>query len=280
MDEPTFSKFLAATQSVYGPIAIELHSIPPVSQSLYNRSPCWTPPLLAEGEGRYLWTDAFGVVNFLTLFKSTSERRYLVFAADLITAVHESLGWTRDRTRRLPGATDKSPLAGGLRIGKKEELGPDGDGQYHHYLTLWMFVLNRMAVATGQEWYNEQAIILAKSIHDKFVYERHSSRPRMYWKMSTDLSKPLVTSEGNLDPIDGYLTLRLLQKTAEEMGCKGDELEEELRDYKKIVDMKWAGYESSDALDIGMALWSAHWACQEEDWARGLCERMLHCLGM
>jgi len=42
-------------------------------------------------------------------------------------------------------------VAGGLAIGKKDELGRDGDGQYHHYLTLWMFELNRMAVATGQE---------------------------------------------------------------------------------------------------------------------------------
>ncbi|RPB20883.1 hypothetical protein L211DRAFT_863152 [Terfezia boudieri ATCC MYA-4762] len=272
MDEATFRKFLAATQSVYGPIELDTYTIPP----------SWFPPLLTEGEGRYLWTDAFGVVNFLTLFKSTGDRRYLIFAADLITAVHECLGRTRDRTRRLPGATDESPLAGGLRIGKKDELGPDGDGQYHHYLTLWMFALNRMAVATGQEWYNKQAINLAKSIHDKFVYQRHSSRPRMYWKMSMDLSKPLTTSEGNLDPIDGYLTLRLLKKTAEEnhMGGGGDKLDEELRDYKKIVDKKWAGYESSDALDIGMTLWSAHSSlgCQEEDWARGLCERMLHCL--
>ncbi|KAF8420250.1 hypothetical protein EV426DRAFT_634161 [Tirmania nivea] len=281
MDEPTFKKFSTATLSVYGPI--ELDYIRPLSRSepLSDYSPSWTPPLLTEGEGRYLWTDAFGVLNFITLFKSTSDRRYLTLAADLIIAVHETLGRTRDRSTRLPGATDQSPLGGGLRIGKKYELGRDGDGQYHHYLTIWMFALNRMSVATGQEWYNAQAIILAKSIHDKFFYQRNSSRPRMYWKMSVDLTKPLAISEGNLDPIEGYLVLRLLQQTATEMhlGCKGPELDEELRDYKKIVDTKLPGYESSDPLDIGMTLWVAHWGCQDEDWARGLSERMLHCLG-
>jgi len=66
------------------------------------------------------------------------------------------------------------------------------------------------------------------------------------------------------------------------LGCTGDELYEELRDYKKIVDTQWAEYESSDPLDIGMSLWSAHpiLGCQEEDWAGGLCDRMLHSLGM
>ncbi len=34
--------------------------------------------------------------------------------------------------------------------------------------------------------------------------------PRMYWKMSTDLSRPLVASSGLHDPLDGLLTLREL----------------------------------------------------------------------
>ena len=284
MDEPTLRKFLDATQSIYGPIELSTIDIPPIGQFLYNRSPSWTPPLLTEGGGRYLWTDAFGVVNFLTLFKSTGDRRYLIFAADLITAVHESLGRTRDHTRRLPGATDKSPLGGGLRIGKKDENGQDGDGQYYHYLTLWMFALNRMAVATGQEWYNKQAIALARSIHDKFIYKRHSSRPRMNWKMSIDLSRPLAICDRNLDSITGYLTLRLLKRTSDQMhlGCKGNELDEELQDYLKMVDMQWGAYRSRDTLDIGMILWLGHSSlvCQKEDWPRVLCERMLKYLGM
>lgn len=34
----------------------------------------------------------------------------------------------------------------------------------------------------------------------------------MYWKMSIDLSKPHVYSEGNLDSYDGYITYRLLRE--------------------------------------------------------------------
>ncbi len=36
----------------------------------------------------------------------------------------------------------------------------------------------------------------------------------MYWKMSIDLSRPLVTSEGNLDPYDGYITYRIVDEAA------------------------------------------------------------------
>ncbi len=36
----------------------------------------------------------------------------------------------------------------------------------------------------------------------------------MYWKMSIDLSRPLVTSEGNLDPYDGYVTYRIVDDAA------------------------------------------------------------------
>ena len=48
------------------------------------------PPPLAPGlllpglAGRYLWTDAFGVVNYLTLACETGEARYLEQAAGLI----------------------------------------------------------------------------------------------------------------------------------------------------------------------------------------------------
>jgi hypothetical protein len=49
--------------------------------------------------------------------------------------------------------------------------GPDGDGQYHHYLTLWMFALNRMSLASGDRRYNDSAIALAKAIHGPFFCE-------------------------------------------------------------------------------------------------------------
>jgi hypothetical protein len=169
----------------------------------------WTPPSLKDcHKGRYLWTDAFGVINLITLFKVTRERHYLDIAKILIKAVHDDLGRTRDHKRRLPGASNRQPLAGGLRIGKVQENGLDGDGQFHHHLTLWMFALNRMTQAGAGRKYNEMAICLAEIIHEKFVYDKGTTRPKMYWKMAVDLSEPLVKSEGNLDAISGHVIYR------------------------------------------------------------------------
>src|SRR6202012_5571778 len=101
------------------------------------------------------WTDGFAVVNFLTLYNLTQENRYLTFARNLISTVHSVLGFTRDGQSRLSGATEQEPLKGGLRIGKHDETGPDGDGQYFHYLTVWMFALNRFTFVTGEKCYND-----------------------------------------------------------------------------------------------------------------------------
>mgnify|MGYP001259328972 CR=1 FL=1 len=131
--------------------------------------------------GRYLWTDAFGVFNFITLSKETSQPHFLVLAAILVETVHGVLGRTRDLSARLPGASDETPLAGGLRIGKNEASGSDGDGQYHHYLTLWMLALNRLSIASGEKKYNDQAISLARATHPAFMYQRDAPRPQMVW---------------------------------------------------------------------------------------------------
>jgi len=253
-------KVVAAMEDVYGP----------VSTLTPSQAQSWTPPPASSGHlGRYLWTDAFGVLNFITLRRLTGSPTYLTCAARLIDTVHNVLGKTRSQDKHLTGASPERPLAGGLRIGKEDESGPDGDGQYHHYLTIWMFALNRMSMVTGEMKYNELAIQLAQAIHPAFVVNRDSPRPRMRWKMSMDLSQPLVTSEGNLDPIDGYVVFSLLQKTA------GDPtiLQEEIQDYKKIVDTRWKYMESDDPLDLGMTLWSVHWMAAEEPWAAAVMER-------
>lgn len=84
-----------------------------------------------------------------------------------------------------------------------------------------------------------------------------------------DLSRPLVRSEGNLDPVDGFVVYRLLQQ-ADGEGSRV--LEEEIADYEKVVRTKWRGYGSQDPLDLGMTLWTAHWFAGEE-WADGLLSR-------
>jgi hypothetical protein len=252
-------------------------------QSIYGRftelqaseTASWTPPAMAEGhKGRYLWTDGFAVVNFLTFYTETKDERYLTLAKRLVQRVHDILGRTRDGASRLPGASDENPLLGGLRIGKIDEGGSDGDGQYFHYLTVWMFALNRITLVTREDWYNDQAISLARTVLPRFMTNMQSNRPRMFWKMSMDLSRPLVMTEGNLDPIDGYVTYKQLQATA------GDRtiLQEEIISLKKIVDTKWQQYSSSDPLDLGMTLWAAHWLRDDEEWATVLCQRAVSCL--
>lgn len=217
----------------------------------------WKPPERSGGHrGRYLWTDAFGVVNFITLSKETNDESHLKRAIRLSETVHDVLGRTRDGRARLPGASDQNPVGGGLRIGKEDEGGSDGDGQYHHYLTLWMFALNRLSKATGNKLYNDQAIALAKAIHGPFLMNRGTENVKMVWKISMDMSKPLIRSQGNLDPLDGFLIFRKLQASN-----KADKsvLQDEIADYKEVLDRKGKHRVSSDTLDLGMTLWTAHW---------------------
>ena len=244
------SKFQSAMSVVYGPL----------SETNPN-SRTWEPPERSGGHrGRYLWTDAFGVVNFITLHKETGDRAHLTRAICLAETVHNVLGRTRDGENRLPGANEANPLGGGLRIGKEDEGGSDGDRQYHHYLTLWMFALNRLSMATQDKTYNNQAIALAKAIHPYFFLDRGTRTPRMVWKISMDRQRPLVRSQGNLDPIDGLLVFRKLQVASNDKSI----LEDEIADYRRVIELKGKHFVSSDTLDLGMTLWSTHWLADKE----------------
>ncbi|KAL5337603.1 hypothetical protein BJX70DRAFT_227229 [Aspergillus crustosus] len=264
----TLTRFQTALQTLYGPLPAPNPST-------------WVPPLSSGGHrGRYLWTDAFGVLNFITLSRELRDNTYLTLASRLIDCVHNTLGYTRDGKSRLPRASDTNPLAGGLRIGKVDESGSDGDGQYHHYLTVWMFALNRMSLACDEAKYNDLAIELAKAIHPRFLLSRGSERIRMVWKMDVDLEKALVGSEGNLDPIDGFVVFRLLQAAAVHFGggdgdgdgSAGQVLKEEIQDYARVMERKGEHFVTSDPLDLGMTMWTVQWVLKEE-WAAKLAER-------
>jgi hypothetical protein len=69
-----------------------------------------------------------------------------------------------------------------------------------------------------------------------------------------DLREPLVRSGGSLDPADGLVVSRLLRGSG---GPDSAVPAEEIGDYEKIVSTKWEGYNGSDPLDLGMALWTA-----------------------
>lgn len=231
----------------------------------------WRPRPYLDNKGRYLWTDAFGVVNYLTLACETGEQHYLEQAAGLIDAVHNTLGRDRAGRARLGNATDEEPTRGGLRIGKPHEEGHrDGDGQYFHYLTKWAFALNRMGLASGETKYNRWALQLIEAVHPHFVSGSGSEEPHMWWKVSIDMSHPVVHSEGNLDPFDGLVTYRLVQEAAEQPGV----LRREIADVERMVENKYRRYRSDDPLDLGEALWLSHWALPEgEPWAQLVSKR-------
>jgi hypothetical protein len=181
---------------------------------------------------RYLWTDAFAVCNFLALGATR-------LALRLVEQVHRTLGRRDPRHGAgdawLSGLDDESaidhPTWGGLRIGKKlaeraegepfdERLEWDRDGQYFHYLTKWMHALDHVARATRDGRFNVWARELAEVAYRAFTHVPMDGRGgrRMVWKMSVDLSRPLVSSMGLHDPLDGYVTFRQLQSTATLLG--------------------------------------------------------------
>ncbi len=224
---------------------------------------------------RYLWTDAFAVCNFLELYRATGEEKYKHLALRLVDQVHNILGRHREDDPRvgwISGLNDQEgkmhPTKGGLRIGKKinerkpadphdERLEWDRDGQYYHYLTKWMHALNRLSRVTGDSTYNMWAIELAKTAHARFTYVPSSGgQKRMYWKMSIDLSYPLVQSMGHHDPLDGFITYNQLQATeARDSGKPALDLNAEIVDMADICNGKnWA---TDDPLGIGGLLGDA-----------------------
>ena len=219
---------------------------------------------------RYLWTDAFAVCNFLGLYQETGGIKFKDLALRLVDQVHDTLGRHRkddSRTGWISGLDEeqgrKHPTQGGLRIGKElnerglddpfdERLEWDQDGQYYHYLTKWMHALNRASRITGDLKYNTWAVDLAKKAHARFVYASPYRGPKhMYWKMSIDLSRPLVPSMGQHDPLDGFVTYNELQAAAAKASEKstGMDLRAEILDMANISKgMNWA---TDDPLGIG-----------------------------
>jgi hypothetical protein len=212
---------------------------------------------------RYLWTDAFAVCNFLGLARATGEGRYTALALRLVDQVHHVLGTHRPddpRSGWISGLRAKEgeehPTRSGLRIGKPlperkasepfdDQLEWERDGQYFHYLTKWMHALSQVHLWTGQARYNAWARELAKAAHDGFV-QMDGSRPRMVWKMSTDLSRPLVASMGHHDPLDGFVTCMQLQTMKP---AQSPDLTREAADYAlMLVGQDWA---TADPLGLG-----------------------------
>jgi len=191
---------------------------------------------------RYLWTDAFGLVLFVSLYRKFGDDVWLQQAEDLVADVERVLGRPR-----------------GLRIGQA----PDRDGQYFHYLAMWLFALARLGEHKPE--YRARAIRIAKDIHPAFVVPGVG----VIWKMQEDLSGPYPGyGLGALDAFDGYVSYRLLDDTA---------LAAEIGDMRELMARQFRTLDIDQDLGLGMMLWLAHFF-PEEPWAQVQTARALDAL--
>jgi len=234
--------------------------------------------LLSPGapQVRYLWTDAFAVCSYLTLYLRTGADEYRDLAVRLIDSVHHVLGRYREDDARngwISGLDEtegeRHPTAGGLRIGKPlRERGPndpyddrlewDRDGQYYHYLVKWMHALGRAAAVLGDARYHVWAVELAEASYAGFTYAPRTGGPRrMVWKMSTDLERPLVPSEGAHDPLDGLVASCELRVTASDEVLPRPRLDTQIQELARMcAGRSWV---SDDPLGVGGLLMDACW---------------------
>jgi hypothetical protein len=234
-----------------------------------------------EERRRYLWTDAFAVCNFLELFARTGDEQYRLRATELIDQVHRVLGRYRDddiRSGWISGldeqAGSRHPTAGGLRIGKPlkersasepldERLEWDRDGQYFHYLTKWMHALCQTAFALGEVKYAEWGLELGKAAFEGFARQSASgSVVGVYWKMSTDLSRPLVPAIGLHDALDGSITFREAQHALAKLstGVGVADLSSEIEALSALCQHR--NWTTDDPLGLGGLLFDAGRLCQ------------------
>ncbi len=179
---------------------------------------------------------------YVSLYRATGAEAWIDAAEALVADVERVLG--RER---------------GFRIGEA----PDRDGQYFHYLAMWMFALARLGDIRPE--HRRRGIEVARAVHPAFV------RPGVgvLWKMTEDLSAPYPGyGLGALDAFDGYVSYRLLNE---------ESLKEEIAEMRALIETQYRTLDIDQELGLGMMLWLAHFFPQEE-WARTQTLRSLAAL--
>jgi hypothetical protein len=188
---------------------------------------------------RYLWTDAFGVVLLVSLYSALAKDEFLDEAEWVVADVDRVLGRPR-----------------GIRIGEE----PGRDGQYFHYLAMWLYALAVMGRHIPR--YREKGIDLVHQVHDAFLVPGRG----VVWKMKEDLSGPYPGfGLGALDAFDGYVSYRMLDEKA---------LSREIADMRRLIDRSAPGLAITQDLGLGMMLWMTH-LFANEDWAQRQRKRCL-----
>ena len=138
--------------------------------------------------------------------------------------------------------------ARGIRIGEEA----DRDGQYFHYLAMWLYalaVLGRYLPA-----YKQQGVDLVRQIHEPFLVRGHG----VIWKMQEDLSGPYPgIGFGAMDSYDGYISYKMLDENL---------LSSEIADMRALIDAYNTDLFITQDLGLGMMLWLTHFFPAEE-WA-------------
>jgi hypothetical protein len=193
---------------------------------------------------RYLWTDAFGVLLYISLYRQLREQHWLDAAEQLVGDVQRVLGRPR-----------------GIRIGEAA----DRDGQYFHYLAMWLFALARLGDLRPD--YRARGIALARDVHRPFVVPGRG----VIWKMREDLAGPYPGyGFGALDAYDGYVSYRLLDEKA---------LALETAEMRALMERDWRTLAIDQELGLGMMLWLAHFF-PDEPWAKLQTQRALQTLDL
>ena len=180
---------------------------------------------------RYLWTDAFGVVLLVSLYEATNEEVFIDGARWVVAEVERVLGRPR-----------------GMRIGEEA----DRDGQYFHYLAMWLYALAVLARHVPGE--RQKGIDLVHRIHDAFLLPGRG----VYWKMQEDLSGPYPGyGLGALDAFDGYVSYRKLDEA---------NLSREISDMRSLIEQQSPTLWITQDLGLGMMLWMTHFF-PDKEWA-------------
>ena len=188
---------------------------------------------------RYLWTDAFGVVLLVSLYRTLRDEQYLDQAEWVVGEVDRVLG-----------------RPAGIRIGEA----PDRDGQYFHYLAMWLFALGRLGRVRPR--HGRHAVALAQTIHRRFVIPGVG----VIWKMREDLSGAYPGyGLGAIDAFHGYVVYRLL--------APGD-LASEIAEMRELVERSYPSLQIAQDLGLGIMLWLSHFF-PGESWAKLQRERAL-----
>ena len=191
---------------------------------------------------RYLWTDAFGVVLLVSLRNQLGNEKYFKEAEWIVSEVERVLGRPR-----------------GIRIGEES----DRDGQYFHYLAMWLFALWRLGEIDAK--YHAKAVALVKAIHPHFVIPGRG----VIWKMREDLAGPYPGyGLGALDAFHGLVVYRLLDAT---------ELVNEIAEMEDLAEQSYGALDVTQDLGLGMLLWMSHFF-PNEPWAMSLRRRSLKTL--